>query len=316
MALSTEEVMWGYRLVLNRDPESLQAIEWHQQSKDRATLLRNLIYSDEALSRPGAVVPIGLHMQVATNDVVLDATPAQREAMLERIGVAWRAYGESEPHWSVLTDTTYLSGTVAENLDGFYATGEAQVGLFLAALSRNGINKSEISRVLDFGCGVGRLTLALADHFSSVAGVDISPGHVSHATVRAELSGRGNASFHVISAVEDIDALGCFDLVFSEIVLQHNPPPVIAALLDRLFALLAPGGVARFQVPTYIAGFAFDPETYLAHEQPQMEMNAIPQKDVFAIAARHDCMPLEVREDGQTGDPRMLSHTFLFRRKG
>lgn len=98
MALSAEEVIWGYRFVLGRDPESQQAIEFHQQTKDRATLLQHLIYCEEYLSRPGSIVPIALHMQVATNDVILDATPTQHEAMLARISAAWRAYGESEPH--------------------------------------------------------------------------------------------------------------------------------------------------------------------------------------------------------------------------
>lgn len=315
MALSQDDVIWAYRLVLGREPESQQVIELHRHLPNPNALLRALIYSPEALGKPGSIVPVGLHMHVATDDVVIDATPDEREAMLARIATAWRAYGESEPHWSVLTDPSYLADTLSENLDSFFASGQGQVGHLLAALSRNGIEPGSLRRALDFGCGVGRLSLALATHFETVVGVDISAGHLAHAIARARETGRTNVSFEAISAVNDLDALGRFDLVFSEIVLQHNPPPVIAALLDRLFASLTPGGVARFQVPTYIVGYSFDPQTYLANEQSQMEMNALPQKEVFAIAARHDCLPLEVREDGQTADPRMLSHTFLFRKR-
>ncbi len=36
-------------------------------------------------------------------------------------------------------------------------------------------------KALDFGCGVGRLTQALADYFNEVAGVDVSPTMVNKA---------------------------------------------------------------------------------------------------------------------------------------
>jgi len=40
-------------------------------------------------------------------------------------------------------------------------------------------------------------------------------------------------------------------------VLQHNPPPLIAMILARLLAGLAPGGVAYFQVPVWLPGYRF-----------------------------------------------------------
>ena len=46
----------------------------------------------------------------------------------------------------------------------------------------------------------------------------------------------------------DLDTLPEFDLFFSMIVLQHNPPPLIALMLEKIAARLRPGGVAVFAV--------------------------------------------------------------------
>ena len=43
---------------------------------------------------------------------------------------------------------------------------------------------------LDFGCGVGRLTQALAMHFDRVCGVDISPAMIEHARTYQKSAGR------------------------------------------------------------------------------------------------------------------------------
>ena len=166
--------------MLDREPESDAAVAALQRLPDRAALLRTLVNSAEALARPGAVVPIGLHMAVATNAIALDATPAQRDAMLARIAAAWRAYGESEPHWSVLTDPAYLAESL--DLDDFYASGAAPVGLLCAALARNGIDPAALGRVLDFAAVWGRFSLALSDHFAELERRGYSPAPSSKRT--------------------------------------------------------------------------------------------------------------------------------------
>ena len=69
------------------------------------------------------------------------------------------------------------------------------------------------------------------------------------------------------------------DLVYSVIVLQHNPPPVIHMLVRAFLKALNPGGVAYFQVPTYRVGYRFSPGEYLENEgktHAMMEMHVIP----------------------------------------
>ena len=78
-----------------------------------------------------------------------------------------------------------------------------------------------------------------------------------------------------------------------------------ALILRRAFALLAPGGVAVFQLPTERVGYRFEPLEYLAaaNEPGITEIHALPQAVVFALAAEAGCLPLEVREDGMVWPP-------------
>jgi SAM-dependent methyltransferase len=117
-----------------------------------------------------------------------------------------------------------------------------------------------------------------------------------------------------VARAPDFGMAETFDLWFSHIVLQHNPPPVIANVLRRMFSMLAPGGVAIFQVPTYSPGYRFNAEVYLAEpRQKNIEMHCLPQPVVFKLAAQAGCIPLEVREDLAMGYP-WISNIFVFRK--
>jgi SAM-dependent methyltransferase len=154
------------------------------------------------------------------------------------------------------------------------------------------------------------LTLALAPHADKVVGVDISPPHLRLARERAAATGVGNVQFESIASVNDLDRYEGFDFVICRIVLQHNPPPVMAALYAKLLSALAPGGIAIVQIPTFIHGQSFAAADYLVSEQPQMEMNSLPQQVIFRIIEEAACRTIEVREDVAAGDG-ALSHVFF-----
>ena len=54
-------------------------------------------------------------------------------------------------------------------------TGEREISLLMHEMRSLGISVNQHGRALDFGCGVGRLTQALARRFDTVVGVDVSP---------------------------------------------------------------------------------------------------------------------------------------------
>jgi len=248
-------------------------------------------------------------------DVDTSATPDQLDAMLSRIREAWQSFGETEPHYSVLTSEIYRNNNFGKNSDKFYASGFDDVKRRLAFLSRNRIEPSKIHHVLDYGCGVGRLTVPLAKHFPFVTGIDISDKHLDCAKRHAADQGVRNVDFMRMTDLKQLNSVKGIDFIFSLIVLQHNPPPIIAFTLRKLFGALNPSGCALFQVPTFIQGFSFSAVDYLSKPSPQMEMNAIPQRLVYDISRECGCDILEVREDGATGSASMVSQTFLVQKR-
>ena len=107
-------------------------------------------------------------------------------------------------------------------------------------------------RALDFGCGLGRMTRALAAHFDDCVGVDISEEMVRGA--REANADLGNVSFEVNHAT-DLRRFddASFDLVYSMIVLQHVPDrDAIESYVREFCRIVRPGGLAVFQLPSHI----------------------------------------------------------------
>lgn len=161
----------------------------------------------------------------------------------------WDDLAQRDAMWAVVSEP-HRRG--CWDVDEFMATGRAEVGGILAGLQEQGLFPGQTRRALDFGCGLGRLTAALADHFSEVIGVDISDEmvrraealHASRPTCRFVANHTPSLAF-----VEDSSC----DLVLSLIALQHVSSS--AAILDyiREFArAVAPDGAVVFQLPTSV----------------------------------------------------------------
>src|SRR5213075_50537 len=79
----------------------------------------------------------------------------------------WNALGEQEPFFSVLTEDRFLCERMSEaDREAFFATGEADIAQIFELID------FAPKSALDFGCGVGRLTRALAKRVEHVIGVD------------------------------------------------------------------------------------------------------------------------------------------------
>ncbi|HYM13156.1 MAG TPA: class I SAM-dependent methyltransferase [Bryobacterales bacterium] len=103
-------------------------------------------------------------------------------------------------------------------------------------------------RVVEIGCGVGRMTRWFAEDFLQVHGLDISAEMVERARLR--LRGFPNVALHMGSG-HDLQGLpdGGFELVFSYIVFQHIPSrEVIESYVRESARVLRPGGFFKFQV--------------------------------------------------------------------
>ncbi|MHB8643524.1 MAG: class I SAM-dependent methyltransferase [Gaiellaceae bacterium] len=169
-----------------------------------------------------------------------------RSARARRHRRDWDELAEVDPLWAVISDPTRRGGRW--DLEEFLATGNAEVERVLR-VSRELGRPQEWSRALDFGCGVGRVTRALAAHFGEIVGVDVSAQMIEHARrVNADIS---NCRFEVNEA-PDLGAFasGSFDFVYSRIVLQHLPRREDALRYVGEFLRVArPGGLVCFQLP-------------------------------------------------------------------
>lgn len=152
-------------------------------------------------------------------------------------------------------DALHYVNTSQERWDegAFFATGEANVQdqiLSEMAVICQGREPAEM-RVLEIGCGVGRMTRALAAVFGEVHGVDVSPEMVRRA--REYLQSTPNAHVHCNSGT-DLQVLGDleFDFAYSFIVFQHIPSrDVIDRYVGEVSGRLLSGSLFKFQVQGY-----------------------------------------------------------------
>jgi SAM-dependent methyltransferase len=236
--------------------------------------------------------------------------------MIAGVEGTFQRLGEVDPYWAVLTDDRFKSEHIEKTRGEFYATGANGIQTVFRSLERNGGIANLKATCFELGCGVGRSTIYLAEKFARVIAADVSLPHLAVTRQAAQLYGRSNIETHHVGKISELDALPEFDFFFTVIVLQHNPPPVIAMLLRKLLSKLKPGGMAYFQVPTYIPGYKFNVESYLARPVSGIEVHCLPQKKLFRILEQTGCELLEFREDTAAGGDKstILSNTVIARR--
>lgn len=140
----------------------------------------------------------------------------------------WLHYGEFEPYYGVLTHDRFLRANLTpEILAEFWQAGRNDVQWIWGELSRLFGPRSP-QRALDFGCGVGRLTRAIAEIAAEAVGVDLSPEMIREGSLNAPQN---------LKLGTDLGEERGFDWINSYIVFQHIPPErgyiILEDLLER-----------------------------------------------------------------------------------
>lgn len=163
---------------------------------------------------------------------------------LEELKRHWDGLGRVDPLWAVLSDPAKRGGKW--DRDEFFAHGDVEVAELEATLSSVSL-KLPKGRALDFGCGVGRLTRALALRFDRVVGVDIAPSMIEQARRWNPLP---NCGFQLnCGAALAAFADSSFDFVYSNLVLQNMEARYALGYVREFVRVLKPGGLAVFQAP-------------------------------------------------------------------
>jgi SAM-dependent methyltransferase len=133
----------------------------------------------------------------------------------------------------------------APDVERFWADGERILDVLLSAA---GAELHAGDEVVDVGCGLGRLSRAVAGRVAKVRAIDISPQmlaqareHNAHVENIEWILGDGT-SLHPIA---DASA----DAITSHVVFQHIPDPqVTLGYVRDMGRVLRPGGWAAFQI--------------------------------------------------------------------
>jgi 2-polyprenyl-3-methyl-5-hydroxy-6-metoxy-1,4-benzoquinol methylase len=156
----------------------------------------------------------------------------------------WDGFGKDDPLWRVLSLPEKKGKW---GIEDFFQTGRDEIDGLMAYLSKLDLRVPG-GRALDFGCGVGRLSQALANHFETVYGVDIAPSMIDFAK---KYNKKGEKCQYVVNSSSDLRlfADGYFDFIYSNITLQHIPPKYSTSYISEFLRILKTGGVAVFQLP-------------------------------------------------------------------
>jgi GT2 family glycosyltransferase/2-polyprenyl-3-methyl-5-hydroxy-6-metoxy-1,4-benzoquinol methylase len=155
----------------------------------------------------------------------------------------WDQKARENALWFVDTGLDYDN----PDADSFWRRGEDVVDLMLDSV---GLSIGPDDEIVDIGCGVGRLTRALAVRAGHVHGIDVS-------SEMLDLARRHNPQLQNVewlhgdgrglAPLADSSVDGCF----SHVVFQHIPDPeVTLGYVREMGRVLRPGGWALFQVST------------------------------------------------------------------
>jgi SAM-dependent methyltransferase len=172
----------------------------------------------------------------------MDSTNLERT--LDKMRRDWDERARENARFYVNTERTDWTD------DDFFASGERTLAEEVLTDMTNicqGKDPKQV-RVLEIGCGAGRVTRALARLFGEVHAVDVSGEMVAQAT--EALRSRPNATVYQNNGMDlSIVPVKDFDFAFSTIVFQHIPSrEVIVNYVREVGRLLRPGALFKFQV--------------------------------------------------------------------
>lgn len=167
----------------------------------------------------------------------------------------WDAWGNDDPMYSILTEPSKANRGWNER--EFFESGEHQIDQRITWFREQRI-PLRFGKALDFGCGLGRLTNALARYFEVAHGVDISRSMIEQARKYCRYPEKIQFFQNIRADLSDFKT-GEYDLVYSEIALQHVPTKFQISYIADFLRLLAPQGIACFQTTRAAGWRAFVP---------------------------------------------------------
>jgi ubiquinone/menaquinone biosynthesis C-methylase UbiE len=172
---------------------------------------------------------------------------------LKELKKNWDEFARKDPLWSILPIPDKKGNRW--DIKELFETGKAEIKTVMACLRELNI-RIERGKALDFGCGVGRLSQALCEHFDACIGIDISKEMIRLAL---QYNKYGKRCRYIVNERPDLKILADndFDFIYSNIVFQHMPPELALGYIGEFIRVVRPRGVVVFQVAVSVK----DPST-------------------------------------------------------
>ena len=161
----------------------------------------------------------------------------------------WEYLGSIDPLFAVLTNQGRKNGRW--DVMEFFLTGDQEIKALMGTCQQLGYPDGRIA-ALDFGCGVGRLTRALAVYFRDCYGVDVSRTMISKAN---ELNSHVPSCEFIANDQDNLSIFSdnSFDLIYSNLVLQHvYSEHAIISYIQEFVRTVKRGGLIVFQLPSRV----------------------------------------------------------------
>jgi ubiquinone/menaquinone biosynthesis C-methylase UbiE len=159
----------------------------------------------------------------------------------------WEKLGELAPYHAVLVAEQFKPENLsAENLAAFFDSGDEHLTRLMDTI-REFRPQFKPATAVDFGCGVGRVTVPLAKISSQVLAVDISEPMLEEAKKNCSERGVDNVRFMTTAEFLHLPD-GSVNFVHSFIVLQHIPPATGYQLLEKLISILKEEGIGAIHL--------------------------------------------------------------------
>lgn len=229
----------------------------------------------------------------------------------------WEGLAKKDPFWAVLTWPEKSGGRWTK--EEFLNDGKKEVEAVLIKLNSLNLLPNKYT-MLDFGCGLGRLSYSFAEVFQQVQAIDVSTTMISQAKKLCET--KTSIQFF-INQKDDLEILQSesLDFVYTSLTLQHMKPEYSMKYLTEFYRLLKKNGVIMFQLPDaeLINGnrrhtlkmkikkllpnrFVDFYKKLRFGRAPRMEMYGVKKDQVVVFLSQLGFEVVEVSENKQAGD--------------
>jgi SAM-dependent methyltransferase len=214
---------------------------------------------------------------------------------------AWEEWGRRDPYFGVITQPRFrLSAMDQLAKQEFFDSGASHANHVLATIRRHIDPNFTPKKILDFGCGVGRLLIPFAAVAEEVVGLDVSQSMLREA--RRNCDERQLRNVRLICSDDRLSGVtDTYNLVHSCIVFQHIPVNRGRTILKRLLQHVSSGGVAaihltysktRFEPTHGVAPAEMTPvaqrERHLQSDvDPEIQMNPYNMNEILFLLQQH-----------------------------